>query len=343
MISKTEQEIMQNWQGDEMMVSITSVAFNHEDYMNTTLDSFLMQETSFPFEILINDDVSTDRTVEILKEYEAKFPNIVKPVYQTENQYSKGINTMAILFPYIKGKYAAFCDGDDYWIDKEKLQIQVDEMEKHPEVDLSFHPSYKDVDGDRSEVMAKRANQNKIFPVKHSIHGHGDFAETASMMFTNSLISSLPSWFDTALPGDFASEVMGAERGGSLYIDRIMSVYRAGLEDGWTEGELKKSTQQRRDSLTNIENQLKFLDEYLDKKYHQEFSNVIHHDRFDFIRMVSNDIEIKKNMYSQYEKDFSIVEKLQWHLLYKHQGLIELLKSIKLKLNSSNSKTVTSQ
>ncbi len=62
MINKTEQEIMQNWQGDEMMVSITCVAFNHEDYMNTTLDSFLMQETFFPFEILINDDVSTDRT-----------------------------------------------------------------------------------------------------------------------------------------------------------------------------------------------------------------------------------------------------------------------------------------
>lgn len=343
MIDKTEQQIMQNWKTDEMMVSITCVAFNHEAYIRTTLDSFLMQETTFPFEILINDDVSTDSTIEILKTYESKFPNIVKPVYQTENQYSKGINTMAILFPYIKGKYIAFCDGDDYWIDKEKLQIQVDAMELHPEVDLSFHASYKDVNGDRTEVMAKRSNGNKIFPVKYSILGHGDFAETASMMFTNSLISSLPSWFDRAMPGDYVSEVMGAERGGSLYIDRIMSAYRAGLEGGWTEAELRKSTEQRKESLSNIENQLNFLDDYLDKKYHQDFSTVIHNDRFDFISMVSNDINIKKEMYSQYKNDFSLVEKLKWHLLYKHQGLIELLKSIKLKLSSSSTKTITAK
>ena len=197
MINKTEQQIMQYWNSDEIMVSITCVAFNHKNYMHTTLDSFLMQETSFPFEILINDDVSTDGTVEILKEYEEKYPNIVKPVYQTENQYSLGVNTMAILFPYIKGKYVAFCDGDDYWVDEKKLQIQVEQMEKHPEVDLSFHPSFKDVNGNRTEVMAKHANENKIFPVEQSIMGHGDFAETASMMFTSSLITSLPKWFDT--------------------------------------------------------------------------------------------------------------------------------------------------
>ncbi len=336
MINKTEQEIMKNWQGYEIMVSITCIVFNHEDYMNTALDSFLMQDTSYPFEILINDDVSTDRTVEILKEYECKFPNIVKAVYQTENQFSQGINTMAILFPYIKGKYVAFCEGDDYWVDDKKLQIQIQEMEKHPEVDLSFHPSYKDVNGDRTEVMAKHANQNKIFSVKHSIKGHGDFAETASMMFTNSLISSLPKWFYTALPGDYVTEVMGAERGGSLYINRIMSVYRSGLEGGWTEGELRKSTEQRRESVNNIADQLKFLDNYLNNKYHKEFNNVIHNDRFDFISMVTNDINVKNEIYSLYKNDFSIFEKLQWHLLFKHQKLINTLKSIKLKINASS-------
>lgn len=337
MINKSEQEIMQNWKTDEMMVSITCVAFNHEDYINTTLDSFLMQETSFPFEILINDDVSSDRTVEILKEYESKFPNIVKPVYQTENQYSQGINTMAILFPFIKGKYVAFCDGDDYWIDKEKLQIQVDAMEKHPEVDLCFHPSYKDVNGNRTEVMAQHANEDKIFEFEHSVKGHGDFAETASMMFTNSLISSLPEWFMTAMPGDYVSEVMGAERGGSLYLNRIMSVYRAGLEGGWTEGEMRKTTEERRESLNNIADQLTFLDNYLENKYHQEFQSVIHKDRFHFISIVSNDMKIKKEMYQQYKDDFSVVEKLKWHLLFKHQNLISVLKSVKLRVLSPNS------
>jgi len=340
MITKTEQEIMENWKSDQMMVSVTCVAFNHEKYIHTTLDSFLMQDTTFPFEILINDDVSTDRTVEILKEYQSKFPNIVKPVLQTENQYSKGVNTMAILFPYIKGKYVAFCDGDDYWIDENKLQIQVDEMKKHPDVDLSFHPSYRDIDGKRTEILGKHADQNTVFPVRHSILGHGDFAETASMMFTASLIASLPDWFDRAMPGDYVSEIMGAERGGSLYIDKIMSVYRSGLSDSWTENELKKSTAERKASLDNIAAQLEFLDEYLNLKYHEDFNQVIVQDRYDFITMVINDIEIKKEMYSKYKDDFTVIEKLKWHCLYKHQNLIENLKTIKNTLASSNTSSV---
>lgn len=334
MFNKTEQEIMKNWEGDQMMVSITCVAFNHENFINITLDSFLMQETSFPFEILINDDVSTDKTAEILKEYESKYPNIVKPIFQKENQYSKGINTMAILFPYINGKYVAFCDGDDYWIDEKKLQIQVEEMEKHPEVDLSFHPSYRDINGKRTEILGKHACVNKIFPVGKSILGHGDFAETASMMFTGSLISSLPRWFDTAMPGDYVSEVMGAERGGSLYINRIMSVYRSGLENGWTENELKKSTKERKESIDNIAKQLEFLDEYLVYKYHDDFNQVIVKDRYDFITMVINNITIKKEMYSLYKDDFSIVERLKWHILFKHQYLIQNLKSVKQSIKS---------
>ncbi len=331
-IKKTEQEIMKNWETDEMMVSITCVAFNHEDYIHTTLNSFLEQETTFPFEILINDDVSTDRTVEILKGYEHEFPNIIKPVYQKENQYSQGINTMAILFPYIKGKYVAFCDGDDYWIDKKKLQTQVEEMDKHPDIDLSFHPTYRLEGDERTEVLAKRANCNQIFTVKDSILGHGDFAETASMMFTARLISSLPEWFDTALPGDYVSEVMGAERGGSLYIDKIMSVYRSGLAEGWTTQELKKSTEERQESLTNINDQLRFLDDYLDKKYNAEFNQVIHEGVWDFVTSVNNNITIKKEMYQQETHSFSLKEKMLWSLLYKNQNLIETLKMIKNKL-----------
>jgi len=329
MINKTEKEIMQNWQDQEMVVSITCVTFNHENYLHDTLDGFLMQETLFPFEILINDDASTDDTEAILKEYEEKYPNIVKPVYQSVNQYSQGINTMSILFPYITGKYVAFCDGDDYWIDKKKLQIQVDEMQKYPEIDLCFHPSYRDVNGKMIEILSKHSKKNTIFPIKNSILGHGDFAETASMMFTSRLILSLPTWFKSAMPGDYVSEIMGAERGGSLYINRIMSVYRSGLSEGWTETELKKSSAERLQSINNIADQLNFLDEYLGRKYHDEFNQVIHKDRFDFITMVINDIDVKKELYLQHKNDFSFVEKMKWHLLFKHQKLIEGLKKYK--------------
>lgn len=335
MINKTEQEIMEKW-GGVMTVSITCVAYNHEEFIETTLDSFLMQETSFPFEILINDDVSTDKTVEILKAYEEKFPNIVKPLYQSENQYSKGINTMALLFPHITGKYVAFCDGDDYWIDKEKLQIQVDAMEEHPELDLCFHPSYRDVNGKRTEVLARHAKKDTKFTVQHSIAGHGDFAETASLMFTRTLIDSLPEWFLTASPGDYVSEVMGAVRGGSLYIDRIMSVYRSGLAEGWTEQEMKKTTEERKQSLINIIEQLEFLDQYLDFEFTSDFKRVIHKDIFGFITSVNNDIAIKKELYKEHQVNFTLIEKIKWHLLFKHQNLIEVLKTIKIKLKSQS-------
>ncbi len=329
MIKKTEEEIKKSWRTEKMMVSITCVAFNHEDYINTTLNSFLEQETNFPFEILINDDVSTDRTVEIIKEYEKQFPNIVKAVYQTENQYSQGINTMAILFPFVTGKYVAFCDGDDYWIDKQKLQIQVEEMEKHPEVDLSFHPSYRLEDGEHTEILAKQANANQIFGIEKSILGHGDFAETASMVFTSRLISSLPEWFKTAMPGDYVSEVIGAERGGSLYIDKIMSVYRSGIDEGWTIQELKKSTEERKESLKNINDQLTFLDNYLGKKYTEAFNQAKLEGVWDFVSSVNNSHAVKKVLYNEHRSSFSFKEKILWSFLYKNQKLIEKLKLLK--------------
>jgi len=104
------------------------------------MKGFLMQKTTFAFEILIHDDASTDGTQEIIREYEAKYPDIIKPIYQTENQYSKGINiSISYNLPRTKGKYIAFCEGDDYWTDKDKLQKQVDFLENHSEYSLCSH------------------------------------------------------------------------------------------------------------------------------------------------------------------------------------------------------------
>lgn len=86
-----------------------------------------MQKTTFPFEIVVHDDASTDSTADIIRKYEEKYPNIVKPIYETENQYSKpGYPLGKIVNSALKGKYVAFCEGDDYWIDENKLQRQFD-------------------------------------------------------------------------------------------------------------------------------------------------------------------------------------------------------------------------
>ena len=94
------------------------------------LDGFMMQQTNFAFEVLIHDDASTDGTTEIIKEYEAKYPEIIKPIYEEENQWVKGRRGSAVFnFPRAKGKYIAMCEGDDYWTDPLKLQKQVDFLE----------------------------------------------------------------------------------------------------------------------------------------------------------------------------------------------------------------------
>lgn len=121
------------------LVSICCLAYNHENYIRECLDGFLMQKCNFTFEVLIHDDASIDGTVNIIKEYEALYPGIIKPIYQVENQYSKGIGVSANFnFPRAKGKYIALCEGDDYWIDPYKLQKQVKFLESNPQFGLSY-------------------------------------------------------------------------------------------------------------------------------------------------------------------------------------------------------------
>ena len=119
------------------LVSIVTLAYNHGKYIRQCLDGFVMQVTDFPFEVIIHDDASTDDTAEIIREYERKYPNIIKPIYQTENQYSKGVAIgTTFLYPKVQGRYIAECEGDDWWTDPNKLQKQVDYMESHPKCSM---------------------------------------------------------------------------------------------------------------------------------------------------------------------------------------------------------------
>jgi glycosyltransferase involved in cell wall biosynthesis len=122
------------------VVSIICNTYNHEAYIRDALDGFLMQQCTFPFEILIHDDASTDETPNIIREYAAKFPEIIKPIYQSENQWSKGdFRVFRLQRERAQGRYIALCEGDDYWIDNKKLQKQVNFLESHPDFVMCFH------------------------------------------------------------------------------------------------------------------------------------------------------------------------------------------------------------
>ena len=123
------------------LVSICCLTYNHAPFIRKCLDGFLMQQTDFPIEILIHDDCSTDGTTEIIKEYAAQYPDVIFPLYEEENKYSRGGAGKMDLYNYnrARGRYIAYCEGDDYWTDPLKLQKQVDFMESHPEYSVCFH------------------------------------------------------------------------------------------------------------------------------------------------------------------------------------------------------------
>jgi len=140
---RNQEEIMGDWGGGASpLVSICCITYNHVSYIMEAIDSFLMQETTFPFEILIHDDASTDGTTDIIIDYANKYPDIIRTIIQTENQYSKGgLINPRFVFPKARGKYIALCEGDDYWTDKTKLQKQVNFLENNPDYVITYTDS----------------------------------------------------------------------------------------------------------------------------------------------------------------------------------------------------------
>ena len=122
-----------------LIVSIKCTVYNHALYLRKCLDGFVMQKTNFRFEAFVHDDASTDESAQIIQEYADKYPDIIRPMYEKENVYSKDIVQLRrIMNDSCKGKYVALCEGDDYWTDPYKLQKQVDYMESHPDCSMCY-------------------------------------------------------------------------------------------------------------------------------------------------------------------------------------------------------------
>ena len=125
---------------DFLMVTIQCLSYNHSAYIRQCLNGFVMQKTNFHFEVIVHDDASTDETAIIIQEYAEKYPQIIKPIFECENQFFKKDNSLwRIMSTHTHGKYIAMCEGDDYWTDPYKLQKQVDFLESHPDYVMCSH------------------------------------------------------------------------------------------------------------------------------------------------------------------------------------------------------------
>lgn len=210
------------------MVSIICLTYNQGEYLRQAFESFLLQETAFPIEVLVHDDASTDGSEEIIKEYARRYPKVFKVDIEKENQFKKGdLEFVNKVFREARGKYIALCEGDDYWTDSSKLQRQVDFLENNPGHALVFHPV--------RVVFESAPREDKIFPSTKSGFTlkrllQGNFIQTNSVMYRRQNYDKLAA---DVLPGDWYAHLYHAQFGKIGFIDRTMSVYRRHKGSAW--------------------------------------------------------------------------------------------------------------
>lgn len=248
------------------LVSVCCITYNHERYLSQALDSFLRQQSGFGIEILVHDDASTDGTAEIVRRYERNFPGRVVGVFQSVNQYSKGVDVSRLLWNRARGKYIAWCEGDDYWLDVEKLRKQVEFMERNPDFALCVHGAQLISDSGKHRGYVRPSVHDRDFEVPEVISGGGGLFASSSMLFARQSVLSLPDYYERCCFKDYPLVIHLALQGGVRYLSDCMSVYRA-ARDSWTANLVRDPRAQLRvqDELLHL---LAAVDEFTNGEHH---------------------------------------------------------------------------
>lgn len=302
-----------------IQVSIVCTTYNHEKFVTNMLDSLLSQKTNFEYEILIHDDASNDRTQDIIRSYAQKYPDIIKPILQKENQYSKGISpNRTYNYPRMHGKYVAYCEGDDYWSDTNKLQLQYDAMEQHKECSICVHKTQC--------VSISNEKLNREFPpielnegiitsqtyIAMELQKTGWLFQTSSYFIRAEIVQEFSSSYVNKYPvGDLPLVLFSLQKGPCYYIARKMSCYR--VDSGGAMSSLKS----RKESIAHSSKMIdghKDFDKLTSYKYHRDFSFAILSREFD--------IELRKKNYKALVSPAykSVLKKIG----FKHRMLIYL-------------------
>lgn len=310
---------------EDIKVSVFCLAYNHEKYIRETLEGFVSQKTNFNFEVLVHDDASTDETTNIIREYEKKYPHIIKPIYQKENQYSKGGNlSYRYLYPRAKGKYVALCEGDDYWTHSLKLQMQYDFLENHPEVSLISHRAKRITR--EGQILATKAKKD-IFEKKldmQTVVDHLSEITTASMFYRKSHYTSRIDFLKTIRGYDYVLKILLLSDGYAYIFDKEMSVYRVNAENSWTQRIASNSQLYRQHIAQSIET-LEKIKSFLDGKYDDVINGEILKREFNFKLLNEEFSELKRNPYRKVYKQLSFKQKL----LITFPWLVKIKRKIK--------------
>lgn len=256
-------------ENNKVLVSVYCLAYNHEKYIRDCLDGFVKQKTNFKFEVIVHDDASTDETADIIREYATQYPDIIKPIFQKENQYSKGISVpLTYILPKCRGKYIAVCEGDDYWICDTKLQQQADIMEEHLDYVACVHAN-KVVDYlSNTENINAKYKQSQVVNTVDILTPLIPIFHTTSMFYRKKILDERPKFFKATW--DYALLVYLALLGKIYYINEVMSVYRTLTPGSWTMRTRKKKNRKAELGFQKYHvDFLRAVDKHFDFKYHK--------------------------------------------------------------------------
>ncbi|MCB6587670.1 glycosyltransferase family 2 protein [bacterium 210702-DFI.5.13] len=264
---------------DEIMISIECLVYNHEKYLRRCLDGFIAQDTKYRFEVLVHDDASKDSSQSIIMEYAKKYPKIIVPLLEKENQYSKGTIQMneKYIYPHVRGKYFAICEGDDYWIDIHKLEKQVDFLEEHPDYSFTFHNAgiiSKDGKETGKTILPNMGIKNPYWKqCDHEVTMQEiirmGFIPTASIIARTTFILNRRYFCDNPVCGDLPLRLSLCIDGKGFYFNSIMSVYRTGNSES-ASGVARKNYNNYLKTIQGQELILKNFDEFTQYKWHDE-------------------------------------------------------------------------
>lgn len=262
-------------------ISICCTCYNHEKFIAQALESMLMQKGDFTYEILVHDDASTDSSASIIEYYHNLYPDIIKPIYQSENQYSNGVPiNESFNFPRAEGKYIALCEGDDYWTDEYKLLKQYLYMEYNSECTFCFSNAIiHDMNGHKPDRKFVPYYEHEINAINDS--GEYDLADifqlsfipTASFMFKTADVLMLQPILQKPFPyGDMRYKLLFTSLGYAYFLNECTCVYRENVSGSAMNVWSKENRQKSFDRLYSVYTFLKDLDRILDNRYTDSIS-----------------------------------------------------------------------
>lgn len=222
------------------LVTVCCLAYNHEDTIEQTIEGVVNQKTNFAFELIVHDDASTDKTAEIIRSYAERYPEIIVPIIQKENQFFQCNLAKKYVNPKARGKYIAICEGDDYWTDPHKLQKQIDYMESHAECTMTFH-AVQQLNSDGSFTTYYPLKKSGIVPTEEIIKRGGMFCPSVSLVIRRDICEMWPEFRNVARIYDFPIQILSAINGEVYYMHDTMGVYRFAAKGSWTEAHEQKT------------------------------------------------------------------------------------------------------